>query len=45
MPADDIYYNAVSGVAEESGNATGLGVGESLEAKLEALPTISAVEV
>ena len=38
-----ISYNAVMTVAEESGASAGTGVGESLEAKLEALSTVKAL--
>lgn len=46
MPrADDIFYNAVGAIADESGNDTGTGSGESLEFKLEKLDNIDSVEV
>lgn len=38
-----ISYNAVKDVASESGSSPGTGVGESLEAKLEALTTIKSL--
>lgn len=42
---DDIHYNAAGGLGDEQGNSTGTGAGESLESKLEALASISSVEV
>lgn len=42
---DDIYYNAVGSLGEERGDGTGTGSGESMESKLEQLPSITSVEV
>lgn len=42
---DDIQYNAVGSLGEERGNGTGTGSEESMESKLEQLPSISSVEV
>lgn len=45
LRTDDIYYNAVAAIEDESGNSTGTGPGESMEYKLEQLSNIDSVEV